>query len=65
MDDRGELIVFSFSAHPELAQRISNYLGAPLGGAHVGRFPDGEINFRSPATCAGRPLIVQPTWARR
>jgi len=61
MDD-SELIVFSGSAHPDLAQRISNYLGSPLGEAHVGRFPDGEINCKVLSDVRGADcFIVQPT----
>src|ERR1700736_5255018 len=38
-----EVKIFSGSAHPELAKRIAQSMGAPLGDATVTSFPDGEI----------------------
>ena len=37
-----ELKVFSGSANRDLAQRICNFIGAPLGQATISSFPDGE-----------------------
>jgi ribose-phosphate pyrophosphokinase len=57
-----ELIVFSGSAHPELATKICSYLGIAPGEAHVGRFPDGEINVKVNCDVRGADcFIVQPT----
>jgi ribose-phosphate pyrophosphokinase len=57
-----ELIVFSGSGHPELATKICSYLGIAPGEAHVGRFPDGEINVKVNCDVRGADcFIVQPT----
>ena len=37
-----EIRLFSGSAHPDLARRVAEALGVPLGKALVDRFPDGE-----------------------
>ena len=37
-----EMKVFSGSANRELAQRICDYIGTPLGQATISSFPDGE-----------------------
>lgn len=34
--------IFTGSAHPDLANRICQYLGVDMGRAELGRFPDGE-----------------------
>src|SRR5512147_2660650 len=54
--------VFSGRAHPELAQRICEYLGLPLGRAITGNFPDGEISCKIDEDVRGRDVfILQPT----
>jgi ribose-phosphate pyrophosphokinase len=54
--------VFSGRAHPELAQRICEYLGLPLGRAITGNFPDGEISCKIDEDVRGRDVfIIQPT----
>ena len=54
--------VFSGSANRPLAERICEYLGVPLGGAMVGRFPDGEIRLKLNDDVRGRDVfLVQPT----
>jgi ribose-phosphate pyrophosphokinase len=54
--------VFSGRAHPELAKRICDYLGLPLGRALIGNFPDGEISCKIDEDVRGRDVfIVQPT----
>jgi ribose-phosphate pyrophosphokinase len=59
MDD---MKLFSGRAHPELAKRIGDYLGLPMGRAVLGNFPDGEISCKIDEDVRGRDVfIVQPT----
>ena len=59
MDD---MKLFSGRAHPELARRVCDYLGLPLGRAVMGNFPDGEISCKIDEDVRGRDVfIVQPT----
>ncbi len=59
-----ELLVFSGTAHRELADRICEYLGIALGEALVGRFPDGEINVKVNCDVRGADcFVIQPTCA--
>ncbi len=44
--DNGRFKVISGSAHPELAREICACLDLPLTSAHLGRFPDGEIDIK-------------------
>jgi ribose-phosphate pyrophosphokinase len=54
--------LFSGRAHPELAKRVCDYLGLPLGRAIMGNFPDGEISCKIDEDVRGRDVfIVQPT----
>ena len=54
--------VFSGRAHPELAKRMCEYLGLPLGRALTGNFPDGEISCKIDEDVRGRDVfLVQPT----
>lgn len=56
------LKIFSGSAHRELAQRIADYVGVPLGDATVDTFPDGETFVKINENVRGRDVfIVQPT----
>jgi ribose-phosphate pyrophosphokinase len=48
---RGQLKLFSGSAHPALAAEIGEFLGVPLGHARLQRFPDTEVSFQ---TCSPR-----------
>jgi len=58
----GGVQVFSGSGNPALAARISEYLGAPLGEASIGRFPDGEIRLKLNEDVRGRDVfLVQPS----
>ena len=36
------LKIFSGTGNPVLADEVCKYLGIPLGGARIDRFPDGE-----------------------
>ena len=57
-----EMKVFSGSAHRELAERICNYIGVPLGKATISSFPDSETYVRIEENIRGRDVfIVQPT----
>mgnify|MGYP003694253837 CR=1 FL=1 len=54
--------VFTGSANRELAQRICDYLGVPLGQAMISSFPDGETYIKIEENIRGRDVfIVQPT----
>ena len=57
-----EMKVFTGSANRELAQRICDYLGVPLGQAMISSFPDGETYIKIEENIRGRDVfIVQPT----
>lgn len=57
-----ELKIFTGTAHPELARRIAEYVGIPLGDASVKLFADGETSVRINENIRGRDVfIVQPT----
>jgi ribose-phosphate pyrophosphokinase len=58
----GEVQIFTGTAHPGLAEKITSYLGIRLGDAVVGRFPDGEINVKINEDVRGNDcFVVQPT----
>ena len=57
-----EMKIFSGSANRELAQRICDYIGVPLGKATISSFPDGETYVRIEENIRGRDVfIIQPT----
>ena len=57
-----ELKIFTGSAHRELAQRICDFIGVPLGEATVTSFPDGETFVKINENIRGRDVfLVQPT----
>ncbi len=57
-----ELKIFSGNANPALAKAVAKHLRVPLGQAHVGRFPDGEIEIKILENVRGTDcFIVQPT----
>jgi ribose-phosphate pyrophosphokinase len=59
---RGQLKVFSGSAHPALATEIADFLGVPLGHARLHRFPDSEVGFQIDENIRGTDVfVVQPT----
>ena len=61
---RGQLKLFSGSAHPALAGEIGEFLGAPLGHARLQRFPDTEVSFQIDENIRGTDVfVVQPTCA--
>ena len=53
-----ELILFSGSSVPELAESVAQDLGVQLGRAHVGRFSDGEINIEIQENVRGMDVFV-------
>ncbi len=57
-----ELKIFSGSANRELAQRICDAVGAPLGQATISQFPDSETYVKIEENIRGRDVfIIQPT----
>ena len=57
-----EMKVFSGSANRELAQRICDAIGVPLGDATISSFPDGETYVKIEENIRGRDVfIIQPT----
>ncbi len=59
-----DMKLFSGRANPELAQRMSDYLGLPLGRITIGNFPDGEISCKIEEDVRGRDVfLIQPTCA--
>lgn len=57
-----EMKIFSGSANRELAQRICEAIGQPLGDATISSFPDGETYVKIEENIRGRDVfIVQPT----
>ncbi|HVS11075.1 MAG TPA: ribose-phosphate pyrophosphokinase [Planctomycetota bacterium] len=60
--DNGRIVLISGTAHPELSQAISGELDLPLANAHVGRFPDGEIDIKVYDDIRGSDVfVIQPT----
>lgn len=59
-----DLMVFTGNANPELAKRIVEHLGMPLGDVSVSQFSDGEIAVELNVNVRGRDVfVVQPTCA--
>src|SRR3977135_1171935 len=57
-----EMKVFSGSANRELAQRICDGIGVPLGAATISSFPDGETYVKIEENIRGRDVfMIQPT----
>ena len=57
-----EFKVFTGNAHPELAKKIAEIMGKPLGQAKVSTFSDGEISVNLAETVRGvDTYLVQPT----
>ncbi|MEN6333879.1 MAG: ribose-phosphate pyrophosphokinase [Phycisphaerales bacterium] len=56
------LKIFPGSSNPDLAVEVCRYLGIPIGGAKVSRFPDGEKLIRIEDDVRGRDcFVVQST----
>jgi ribose-phosphate pyrophosphokinase len=59
---RRELRIFTGNAHRPLGQAIAQFLGVPLGRAHLSRFSDGEVWFQIQDSVRGADVfVVQPT----
>jgi ribose-phosphate pyrophosphokinase len=57
-----DLKIFSGTANKALAQRITEYLGVPLGDIALSSFPDGEISCKVNEDIRGRDVfLIQPT----
>jgi ribose-phosphate pyrophosphokinase len=52
------LKIFSGSSNPTLAGAVCKYLGIPIGGAKISRFPDGEKLIRIEDDVRGRDCFV-------
>jgi ribose-phosphate pyrophosphokinase len=52
------LKIFSGTGNPVLADEVCKYLGIPLGGARIDRFPDGEKVIRIEDDVRGRDCFV-------
>ncbi len=55
---RDNLKIFSGSSNPALASDVCKYLGIPVGGAQIDRFPDGEKAIRVEDDVRGRDCFV-------
>jgi ribose-phosphate pyrophosphokinase len=54
--------IFTGRANPDLAKRIGDYLGLPLGRLTLSNFPDGEVSCKIDEDVRGRDVfLVQPT----
>ncbi|HUU19243.1 MAG TPA: ribose-phosphate pyrophosphokinase [Sedimentisphaerales bacterium] len=59
---RDNLKIFSGSSNPELTINVCKYLGIPVGGVQIDRFPDGEKVIRVEDDVRGRDcFVVQST----
>ena len=59
-----ELMIFTGTANPKLAQDVADYLRVPLGNAKVARFSDGEVTVEINENVRGREVfILQSTCA--
>jgi ribose-phosphate pyrophosphokinase len=59
---KDDLRIFTCNGNPELARKVCDCLGEPLGDASILRFPDGEINVKINEDVRGRDIfIIQPT----
>ncbi|MDQ0418284.1 ribose-phosphate pyrophosphokinase [Croceifilum oryzae] len=56
--NRSRLQIFSCNSNPDLAQRICDHIGIPLGDAQVGKFSDGEIHIKLNESVRGSDVYV-------
>lgn len=62
MPRKSEFKIFSGSSNKPLAEKIADYIGVELGKVELGRFADGEVNFRIGETVRGYDIfIIQST----
>ncbi len=58
----GNMKIFSGRANPDLSQKISEYLGQPLGKVKITPFPDGELFVKLEEDVRGKDVfIIQST----
>jgi ribose-phosphate pyrophosphokinase len=58
---RGDITVFSGSAHPELAEEICRHLGVPLHACRISRFANDCLEVQLQANCRERDVyLIQP-----
>jgi ribose-phosphate pyrophosphokinase len=58
----GELAIYSGTAHRQLAQKVADRLGVPLGGADVFQFPNTNTFVRLHESVRGKDVfLIQPT----
>ncbi|MGA2916028.1 MAG: ribose-phosphate pyrophosphokinase [Sedimentisphaerales bacterium] len=50
--------IFSGSSNPELTSKICKYLGVPMGGAKIERFPDGEKIIKCEDDVRGKDCFI-------
>jgi len=61
MNTYNEITLIAGNAHPALAKAISHEIDIPLAKAHVGTFPDGEIDIKVNEDLRGRDcFVIQP-----
>lgn len=53
-----DMIVFTGTANPHLAERIIAYLGGSLGGISIHRFLDGEIHVKLEESVRGKDVFI-------
>lgn len=58
MASNSNMMVFTGTANPKLAEAVAAHLGIELGRAHVGRFSDGEITVELLENVRGRDVFV-------
>jgi len=57
-----DLRIFAGRRHPDLAQKVSDYLGVPLGKRTIEPYPDGELRVKFNEDVRGRDMfVIQPT----
>ncbi|SFX40031.1 ribose-phosphate pyrophosphokinase [Thermoactinomyces sp. DSM 45891] len=56
--NRSRLQIFSCNSNPDLAQKICDHIGIPLGDAQVGKFSDGEIHIKLNESVRGSDVYV-------
>ena len=58
----GDLAIYSGTAHQDLAQKVADYLGVPLGGADVFQFANTNTFVRLHQSVRGKDVfLIQPT----
>ena len=62
LNEAKHISVYSGSAHPELSQKIADYIGTSLGKVHITHFPDSEIFVQFDETVRrSDAFLIQPT----